>query len=407
MVLAAILAVSLLTFGIGVFLSNQSPDLATYTAKAQEMYKDARSFVEKIRGVTLPDVPLVVITKAWAQQTWGGSGSSQNLKNTLRDENVYKGVFLMREDESLVQAQTEWTGYWVAVTWKDQIYVVREYFNPFHATSEATLVHELTHIMQGTLDSPPTPYTFDAIKARAALNEGDATFMADFYLNNSQTPTYTPLKATAKKANSPGIQLSCPSQVAPSIPQSILKIDYFAYDYGKRFISTLYAKEGWVEVNAAYANPPTTTAQILNPEEYYQNITAQPVSSLPSPGQDWTHVKYTQYGEYFIFSVLNTWLPTDQAKASTDGWRGDNLTYYEKGNEYLFTWNIVWQSQSEASSFSESFQNMTDAAGASRNSNGNWYTNGRYLSIGQEDNNSTIITCSNNETAIRALGEKL
>jgi hypothetical protein len=404
LVLAAICAVALLVaFGAGEFLSNQSPDLATYTAKAQEMYKDARSFVEKTRGVTLPDVPLVVITKAWAQQTWGGSGSGQNLKNTLRDENFYKGVFLMHEEESLVQAQTEWTGYWVAVTWNNQIYVVREYFNPFQATSEGTLVHELTHIMQGTLDSPANAYTFDGVEARAALNEGDATFMADFFLNNSLPPTYTPVKDTDQKVNSLPVEASCPGGVFASIPQSISRIDYFAYDYGKRFVSALYAKGGWTEVNAAYANPPTTTAQILDTEEYYQNTTAQSVSSLPLPGQDWTHVRNNQYGEYFIFNLLSTWLPKDQAAASTAEWRGDNFTYYEKGNEYLFTWNIVWQSQSIASSFSGSFQNMAAAVGASKNSNGDWYANGRFLSISQGDNNSTRIACSNNETALQEL----
>ncbi len=393
------------TISVGVFLSSQ-PDLATYTAKAQEMYKDARSYIERTRGVTLPEIPLVVITRAWAQQTWGGSGSSQDLKNTLRNENFYKSVFLMREDESLVQAQTEWVGYWVAVTWNNSIYVVREYFNPFVSTSEGTLVHELTHIMQGKLGNAPNPYTFDGVKARAALNEGDATFMEDFYLNNSEPPTYAPLKADSQQVDSALNDVACPVKFSPSIPQSISRIDYFAYDYGKRFVSALYTKGGWTEVNAAYANPPTTTAQILNLDEYYRNVTARPVSLSPL-GQGWAQSRYDQYGEYFIFNMLNTWLPKDQATAATAGWLGDNFTYYENGGDYLFMWNIVWHSQSTAASFSVSFQNMAVAAGSLENINGDWYANGRFLSVSKKDDNSTHIICSNNEAAITKLGFEL
>ncbi len=392
------------TLGIGVLLNSQ-PDLANYTAKAQEMYKDARSYVERIRGVTLPEIPLIVITKAWAQQTWGGTGSSQDLKNTLRDENFYKGIFLMREDESLVQAQTEWVGYWVAVTWNNSIYVIREYFNPFVSTSEGTLVHELTHIMQGKLGNAPNPYTFDGVKARAALNEGDATFMEDFYLNNSEPPTYIPLKGVSQQVDSALIEAACPVGFSPSIPQSISKIDYFAYDYGKRFVSALYGKGGWTEVNAAYTNPPTTTAQILNLEEYYRNVTARPVSLSPL-GQGWTQSRYNQYGEYFIFNMLNTWLPKDQAAAATAGWLGDNFTYYENGDEFLFTWKIAWQSQSSANSFSELFQNMARTAGALENTNGDWTANGTYLSISQGDGNLTLIVCSNNKTVITGYNQK-
>ena len=399
-------ALLLLAFSFDAFLNQQSPDLAAYTAQADKLYKSAFDYVEKTRGVSLPQIPIVVITRAWAQKTWGGGGSSQDLQNIMRDENFYKGVFLMRENESLVQAQTNWAGSWVAVTWEDKIYVVREYFNPFVATSEATLIHELTHVMQGQLNLPSSPSSYDGVKARAALIEGDATFMADFYQNNNSAPAYTPMKAMIQQPSLLTTESSLVN-VYPSIPDSISRMDYFAYDYGKQFVAALFAKGGWAAVNAAYANPPTTTAQVLDPDKYYANISAQPVASVSGPNKSWVQIRNDQYGEYFVLNMLSSWLPKNETITSVAGWRGDNFTYYEKGNEYLFTWNIAWRSAFDASNFSIAFQNVTSAAGSTKGLNGDWGANGRFLSISLDGENSTLIVCSNNEAAIEQVAPNL
>ena len=80
------------------------------------------------------------------------------------------------------------------------------------------------------------------------------------------------------------------------------------------------------------------------------------------------------------------------------GWSGDNFTYYERGNDFLFTWNIKWESSGDASNFYAAFHNMANTAAATGKDNYHWVANGRYLTITWNQNsNTTLIACSNNQ----------
>ena len=127
---------------------------------------------------------LQVITKQWAIDTWGKGYADADLTNILRQERVYKGLFMMSENDSLYQASVDWAGNFGAATWNGKIYVVKENFDPWDMPgAEATFVHELTHIWQHGL---PSPDSFDADKAHAALVEGDASFMGDYFKNQTK-----------------------------------------------------------------------------------------------------------------------------------------------------------------------------------------------------------------------------
>ncbi len=392
----------LTTLGVKELISRETVDQTAYTLQAQKLFKDAYSQVERIRNVTLPQVDLEVVTRDWAIQTWGVGYAQPDLQNIQRTERVYKGLFLIPENSSLYQAQVDWAGNIGAASWNGKIYVVRENFDPFnYPDAEATFVHELTHVMQNQFSIPSVTPTFDSERARTALIEGDASFMGDFFMN--QTRAFS-VSAIANTASSFMILMENPllNGLHPSIPSSVSDFDYFPYNYGKDFIEALYEKGGWVTVNQAYANPPNTTEQILHPEKYFAAEPAQNVSAPSFAEKDWTAMKTDQFGEYFIQVMLGNWLSQNQSKTAAAGWGGDNMTYYERGNDYLFTWRIGWDSAGDASEFSIAFHDMMDAAGATRESNSQWFANGRYLSIDwNQSSNSTLIACSTDETAVQ------
>jgi hypothetical protein len=115
----------------------------------------------------------------------------------------------------------------------------------------------------------------------------------------------------------------------------------------------------------------------------------------------WTQIRNDEFGEYFIRVMLNNWLSGNKSTAAAEGWGGDNMTYYENGNDYLFTWNIVWDSSQNATRFSNAFGDMISATGAMRLNSGPWYANGRYLSIDlNQTRNSTMIACSTVRAAV-------
>jgi hypothetical protein len=402
-VLVAVLLAS--TLAVADLLTNINTD--EYTAQCQKIFNDARTQIEQIRNVTLTtSVTLHVITKQDAVNMWGTPTANADLTYILRQEKVYKNLFLMVENDSLYQANVDWTANWGAATvGRNDIYVIRENFNPFDPNAEGTFVHELTHIWQPAL---PYPTTFDEDKAHAALIEGDASFMGDIYVNMTKANSSPTPMATVN--NIPVFLLNAPSQVHP-IPDTIWKINFFAYDYGSKWVSAIHQSGGFATVNRAYQQGymPSATSQILHSSKYFANETAQPVQAPRLADNSWTRLQANQghdsdiFGEYFVQVVLQNHINQTVAQRAATGWMGDNFTYYERGNDYLFTWNIKWADSCEASDFYVEFHNMANNAGATDYGSCNWAANGRYLSITwDQKTNTTLVAGSNVQAATQA-----
>jgi hypothetical protein len=400
-VLIAVLLVS--AFGVNKLIGD------AYTAQAQKLFDDARSKLEQIRGVTLPgDITLHVITKQDAVDMWGKPSGDVVLTDIYRQEKIYKGLFMMAQNDSLYQATSDWTANWGAATVGNDIYVIRENFDPFDKNAEGTFIHELTHVWQPDLGGATS---FDEEKAHGALIEGDASFMGDYYVNMTKIQfSSSPQASVAVMVfllDNPVLNVVHP------MSQTLWNLNYFAYDQGKKFVDALYARDGFVTINQAYQSgyTPSSTAQVLHPDKYFANETAQPVQAPPLVDGNWTiaqtnwYQDHNTYGEYFIQSMLATWLNQTTAAQAAAGWTGDNFTYYERGNDYLFTWNIQWDNNCDASEFYVAFHNMANAAGATDQGSCNWTANGTYLTINwNQTSASTVISCSNAESAVLPSG---
>ena len=313
---------------------------------------------------------------------------------------------MMPQNDSLYQATSDWTANWAAATvGKGDIYVIRENFNPFDKNAEGTFSHELTHIWQPQLE---TPATYNEDKAHAALVEGDASFMGEYYQNwtntqNSSPPTSTDLPLYL-------IYNPVLDTVHP-MSKTLWDLDYFPYDQGKIFVTALYQKNGFATINQAYQPDytPSTTTEIMHAEKYFSNETAQPVNAPNLADNTWILAQtdrgkdHNTYGEYFIQATIATWLNQTTARQAATGWAGDNFTYYERSNDYLFTWRIQWSSSVDASEFFTAFHSVVNATGQAVSDGGsNWAANGRYLAISwDKDLNSTLIVVSSVREAIQ------
>jgi hypothetical protein len=394
-VFSVILIVALIVsaFDIAKLLTNV--EVEQYTAQAHKIFEDAKTKIEQIRNVTLTsDITLHVITKQQAVDMWGHPSGTQDLTNINRQEKIYKGLFMIPQGDSLYQAASDWTANWGAATVGDHdIYVIMENFNPFDKNAEATFIHELTHIWQPDLS---TPTTYDEDKAHTSLVEGDASLMGDIYVNLTKIESAT-LRATVYL---PVYLVDYPllDNVHP-MADTLWSLNFFPYDQGKTFVTALYEQNGFATINQAYVQgfTPSTTAQILHPEKYFMNITEQPVQAPTLAENNWVLAQtdrgqnHNTYGEYFIQAMLATWLNQTSAQNAATGWAGDNFAYYERGTDYLFTWNIKWGSTRDASEFYATFQNMMDATEASRESTNSWFASGHYLSINWSQNTETTL----------------
>ncbi|MCW4016464.1 MAG: hypothetical protein NWF06_08855 [Candidatus Bathyarchaeota archaeon] len=367
-------------FSVLVLLVDEGPQGEEYAALAEQLLSDAREDFESIRGTPVREVVLEVVNETWVLENWGVA--YVDVDEIAMEENIYKALFMIAQDVNLTDVELKWVGSYHAAKWKGTIYVVEENFdvtNEFKATS--TFVHELTHIMQDEY-SFPTRTTFDGGKALSSLKEGDATLMADTFKNGGVVPSLA--------------EVNIPS--SSTLPESINKLNRFVYRYGVEFVKALYYHDdgGWNAVDEAYENPPNTTEQIMHPEKYFAMEDALTVEATSITG-DWTLTMTDSFGEYYILVMLDNWLSSDAAKLAAEGWGGDTFNYYNGGDDFLFTWDIVWDSNEDAYEFYTVFQDMMDKTSATNKTDDCWFAYGRYLSI-QWTENSTLISSSTNET---------
>jgi hypothetical protein len=186
-----------------------------------------------------------------------------------------------------------------------------------------------------------------------------------------------------------------------NLPESVNKLNRFVYRYGLEFVKTIYNYDldSWEDVDQAYLNPPTTTEQIIHPEKYLSQEGALGVVA-PEVSGNWSLVTTDSYGEYFVYVMLENWLSEEDAIEASEGWGGDVFSYYEEGDEFFFTWNIVWDTEDDAFQFYLAFLDMMYRTSAEKHNCSYWEANGRYLSIAHEGS-STLITSYPDEPTVQ------
>ena len=358
-----------------------------YSRTAEAVFTDVSREMGKIRGLPLLDrVELKIVTVSWVRENWGWKQVEAASREIEIEERMYKALFLIPENVSLQEVKVQQAGSILAASWEDKVYIVKEYFNPYDKPkAKETFAHELTHILQGRHFKTPERRTHDAKQAWSALIEGDAGLTAKECIKTEADPNPSAL-TLAQKASFSYIYAS-------KMPDSLTRIWLFPYDYGENFCKALYANGGWTRVNQAYEDPPQTTEQIIHPEKYLEGEWYADVEAPPPNASGWINAKTDRLGEHFILVMLETHLSTSESAEAAEGWNGDNFTLYEKGNDYMFTWRILWDTEEDAVQFSGTFAEMMSALGAEGLAMDLWKVRGEYVSF-KRDGLSTLIVGS-------------
>ncbi len=208
---------------------------------------------------------------------------------------------------------------------KDAAKDVQGYYSPKDKTlyvyddvagnyARGVLIHEMVHALQdqhfGLEKLHQASFGSDAELALAALIEGDATFTMIEVLKKEQPRAAAMLDTTLESAKD--VQKS------------------FLYAQGARYVKALKDRGGWQAVNAAYRNPPSTTAAVLHPEG---------VKTIDlGPGG-------TTRGEFALIAKLAARPETKPlCVRAAAGWMADRAS--EHGDEK--TWEIAFTSSEAA-----------------------------------------------------------
>jgi len=356
-----------------------------YKRTAEAVFSDVLREMGKIRGFSLLGrVELEIVAVSWVRENWGWKQVEAASREIEIEERIYKALFLIPENVSLREVKVQQSSAILAASWEDKVYIVKEYFNPYDKPrAKEIFAHELTHILQSRYFKALERRSHDGKQAWSALIEGDAGLTTKEYIKTEADPKNPSAPALAQKASFSYIY-------ALKIPDSLMQIWLFPYQYGENFVKALYANGGWARVNQAYKDPPQTTEQIMHPEKYLKGEGFAEVEAPPLNASGWISTKTDRLGEHFILVMLEIHLPTNESAKAAEGWNGDNFTFYENGNDYMFTWRILWDTEEDAVQFSGTFSDFMRALGADRLAMNLWKVRGEYISF-KRDRVSTLV----------------
>lgn len=282
-------------------------------------------------------------------------------------ERLYRGLGLLGTDDSLAAISQELLGDQVAGFYRtdtQELYVVSR-SGGVGVEEKVIFAHEFTHALQDQ-HYPLDPLTADAATegdralARTALIEGDATLLMTLW--SQEHLNFAELLALV------GIAIG-PSQagledVPPFLRESLL----FPYQAGLEFAMGLQMSGGWEAVNAAFAEPPDSTEQVLHPEKYTSHEApvdvALPAGVAARMGEGWRLSLENTFGEF----QLAAWLATGgeagaaTARAAAAGWGGDRIGLLEgPDGRWAIVLATAWDSVADAEEFAAAVAALPNA----------------------------------------------
>jgi hypothetical protein len=247
----------------------------------------------------------------------------------------------------------------------EQLYVIAD-AGLMGQLERLTYAHEFTHALQdqhfdlealGLRDDADEVYDDEYLSAIQALVEGDASltqrrFMSTYYSADDM--------ATLMQES-----LKVDSSVLDAVPDVLRESLFFPYNYGEVFVRALYDEGGQAAVDAAFANPPVSTEQILHPERYQSGDAPQIVSLSPltdTLGPGWRLVYEEVWGEFSTRYYLAQQIAQDEAEAAAEGWGGDRYAvhYRESDGGSVLAWRIVWDTPADAEEFVDAYVTFAD-----------------------------------------------
>jgi hypothetical protein len=347
--------------GVGVLVS-PTPEVATATPQPSgpspsqdplTVFGQIEEQVRSVRGLPAADIGAPeVITRAELEAALPG------LLEPALDNATLRALGLLRADQDIVALTNQLyaaqvLGYYDFDA-KRMVIVSDAGLTP---AARITYAHEYTHALQdAAFDSGAAHKQVagqrDRELALLALEEGDATTamvlwaIGHLSAQEMQGITETPLPDMS------------------GIPTWMERLLEFPYLSGAEFVGQLYASGGWDAVNSAYADPPTSTEQVLHPAKYIASeapITVEPLdlTSVLNPGRllQWTQATDTTLGEAWIAIWLEGIGVTQRAAdVAAAGWGGDRLTVVtEPGGGWALGWRIAWDAPIEATEFETAY----------------------------------------------------
>jgi hypothetical protein len=345
--------------------------------KAHAMLKEISAKVEKIRGLQFKTpVEMKIITGKEARAQFQAGVEKKDEEDALHTQNAYVQMGLVPPGTNLLKNYLDLTekdlqGYYEHGT--------RVFYLLDHVDAEevrGVMAHELTHALEDqhydlasvVKKAEGNP---DYLTAIRAVVEGAATAVQLAFMGREEGE-----KEAAEQMKKTEGRRAERLRIAPSFTQRRLLLPYLlGFTFllqGKPWEFYLGGGVYRSDIDAAYANPPFSTRQILHPEQYwygrkrYQHLrlTLPDLSSTLGPG--WSKVDDGSIGELGLAILTGSregidvaWalLPSRWTNKAATGVLGDVYHHYVNGERRVTILLTRWDTEDDASQFDQALLN--------------------------------------------------
>ena len=307
--------------------------------------------VRELRGLPAPDIgPAEIIDRAQLAEELEEMLAAEWTDEELADANLtLRAMGLLTADQDLRELSQalladQVIGFYDPL--EERMVVVSD--EGLSVLARITYAHEYTHALQDaafrSFDQREELTDDDAILARQALEEGDATLVMFQWALQNLDPEELQEVTTA------------PQPDTSEVPGWMLRQLQFPYLAGFTFVSALRGSGDWAAVDDAYADAPVSTEQVLHPEKYVAReapVSVEAVGLAQRFGAGWEDVAPTTIGEVMIdIWLVELGAGQDEATAAAAGWGGDRLVVASGPDDsWALAWRIAWDSPAEADEF--------------------------------------------------------
>jgi hypothetical protein len=349
--------------------SSSAPSSPTASGARTLTYPEVNEQVRDIRGLEekTPIEPTIVSPEEMGQVLRTSFDEDYPPEQVAADEQLYHGLGLLPKDQKLADAYIDLLSSQVAGLYdpvQKKLYVVSKeggvgpvewvyYSHEYdHALQDQNF--DLKKIQDGLDDKT------DEALARQSLVEGDAYVLMTYWLQQNLTPEE--IGQVIQASSDPEAQAAL-AKIPPIVQAQIT----FSALQGTQWVAGIQMGGGWGAVNAAFADLPVSTEQILHLEKY--SAREKPIQvDLPDDlatkmGSGWSVVLEDTMGEH----QTSIWLGSGAVAAAADaaaGWGGDRITMVKGPNDaWAIAWRTAWDSADDAAEFEVTAQTAVDNAG--------------------------------------------
>jgi hypothetical protein len=332
---------------------------------------EIREGVAAIRGLQPEgNVEPTVIDEATLRANLEAEFDVENTPEELAiAEDLYVSVGLLEPGVSLRAASLDLLAGQVAGYYspeQDELFVVSR-SGGVGPVEWSTYAHEFTHQLQDQhfdLDALGLDATDQSDRSLAvlALVEGDAVAAQSAWMQQSLTAAE--LGEIFQASIDPAAL-----DVLRRAPAIVRETSLFPYEGGFAFVSTLLGGGGYEAVDAAYADPPASTEQLLHPEKYLAREApvevAVPAGLAAALGDGWTEAARDTFGEELLrFWLREGGVAIPAARAAAAGWGGDRLVLLRGPDGRLATALVTeWDSAADAAEFATNARSAISGLG--------------------------------------------